>query len=699
MKGTQHSTLADIPCDCDNDPIGCLRHMFVDVVQRGRIEKGQCPAKRPVFLRLHGVAAGRLEVVPGLPEAYRVGIFSGPASYPAWVRFSSDIPDGYPDLKTTVGLGVKLFDVAGEKMLPLDKHAPTADFVFQNHDVFFVKNARDMCSFTKASMTGKEEYDKWIEENPETDIVLKAMEKRVPSALTESFWSVIPFRFGMGRYCKYKIEPELDSVWPEPNYEDPTYLKTDMERRLSSGEVRYRFLIQMRLNPESMPLDNAMARWDEKLSPPQHVATLILPKQDITARGQAAYGEELAFNPWRTLKEHEPVESLAEARKVIYQASAELRHNVNGQPRGEPEIPRPETVWPAGKDSVIVRAAIHPGIGIARVGNSKASDGFYIGPEVIEPMPAKASDMRDSNGALKRQAARFRVYGYNAAGEVVGELTSDTATITWQVHLANRKAQWYQFQNALDIPEAAEDAFPLRNADIKGAARSGLAIDPGARSIAGKETSGVEYQFNTGEFQGTVVDLGELRTDPVGRLLVLGGYGVSASPAGKPIYDPAKPGSFNNANGWYDDTSDGPVTATVSIAGRDVPVDSAWVVVAPPNFAPDIVGWRTLYDQLTDVYVEGGGLPFPEMASFTRDVLPALSRLNNLQWVNKGFATMFGQGGQFNFSDPTLIAKLAHRPSSGEPDTYEELRRVVFNAFRPADTQVNEPRTWPLALW
>ena len=61
----------------------------------------------------------------------------------------------------------------------------------------------------------------------------------------------------------------------------------------------------------------------------------------------------------------------------------------------------------------IVRAAIHPAIGIARVGNSP--DEYYFGPEVDEPAPPDG--YKDAGGAIKRQAARFRVYGYNAAGE------------------------------------------------------------------------------------------------------------------------------------------------------------------------------------------------------------------------------------------------------------------------------------------
>ena len=34
-------------------------------------------------------------------------------------------------------------------------------------------------------------------------------------------------------------------------------------------------------------------------------------------------------------------------------------------------------------DQDIVYAKIHPSIGIARVGNSKKEDGFYIGPETV----------------------------------------------------------------------------------------------------------------------------------------------------------------------------------------------------------------------------------------------------------------------------------------------------------------------------
>lgn len=346
-------------------------------------------------------------------------------------------------------------------------------------------------------------------------------------------------------------------------------------------------------------------------------------------------------------------------------------------------------------DTTIVRAAIYPGIGVARIGNSTEPDGYYIGPEVTVPPVTTTGETRDSQGAIKRQAARFRIYGYNAAGQVVGEIGPDTAEIQWQAHLVNRKAQWYQFQAALDIPDAVNMTVPLRNPKVKGADREGLAIDPGPRTIAGCNTQGPAYQFDTGTFQNVPVPLGELRTDADGNLLVLGGLGVSASPTGKPVFIPADPNSFNNADGWYDDTSDGPVRATVVINGTEIPVDSAWVIVAPPNFAPDVIGWRTLYDLLMDTYIEAGWLPYPAQPSFTRDILPALQRLSGLQWVNKGFAAFFGIGGALNFEDPALLAKLSFKPQPGAADPYAELRQTIFNAFRPATNTVNDPRTWP----
>ncbi len=129
-----------------------------------------------------------------------------------------------------------------------------------------------------------------------------------------------------------------------------------------------------------------------------------------------------------------------------------------------------------------IRRLVLPGSAIAR-------RNFLSGRRCPDPLPQQPGFYRDASGALKRQAARFRIYGLNAAGVPVRELTAGEALITWHVHLANQKSAWYQFQLALDIPEVA-GARPscLRNAAV--ADRRRLAIDPGGAEISGLSLRG-----------------------------------------------------------------------------------------------------------------------------------------------------------------------------------------------------------------
>ena len=333
-------------------------------------------------------------------------------------------------------------------------------------------------------------------------------------------------------------------------------------------------------------------------------------------------------------------------------------------------------------DDQIVRAEIHPGIGVARIGNSK--DGVFIGPEVVEPTPTQFGASRDASGAIKRQAARFRIYGYNAQGQIVRELTADTADIDWFVQLANKKAAWYRFVAALDLPDSASLKTPRRNPKVKD--RASLVAGGGTKTIKGKNTNGAAYRFDTSLF-GAAFSLGEVRTDESGRLLVLGGQGKAGSPQNKPIYDPSDGDSFNNADGWYDDVADGPVSAVVRLGGRQIPVEPAWVVVGPPNYAPDVIGWRTMYDMLIDTFVDANMLALPTTTSFTKDVLPALRRLSNLQWVNKGFSEGYRKGLNFDFESPTNIANLNKR-DAGNASMREQIRAN----FRPPGT---DRKNWP----
>ena len=342
----------------------------------------------------------------------------------------------------------------------------------------------------------------------------------------------------------------------------------------------------------------------------------------------------------------------------------------------------------------IAYCKIFPPIGIARVGNSQRSDGYFIGPEGLEARaPNDQRRYKDASGAVLRQAARFRVYAFDAKDGVIGEITARQAKITWGATLANKKSEWFEFNGAAmalaQFEARGKGSWKRRNASVHGAERGKrLFIDPGVtRTITGQDVSGsdaAKFDF-VGKFQGiTDVYLGELRTDSEGRLLVLGGRGHSAAvdETGADVSGQHWITNYANNDFWHDDISDGPVECTVQIDGRDVPVKGrAWVLVAPPDFAPDIASVVTLFDVMEDVALkhelEHPGLPAPigaDHVEFWRDIYPILSRAMTISWVSDLALRGHAKGKAGNFSDKDTLDSL------GDPGDEDGrlLRQSIF---------------------
>src|ERR1700728_2840449 len=62
--------------DCATNATARLDETFVGMVQAKRLALGQRPAERAVFRKLHGAAAGRLEMRPDLPANLKIGVFA-----------------------------------------------------------------------------------------------------------------------------------------------------------------------------------------------------------------------------------------------------------------------------------------------------------------------------------------------------------------------------------------------------------------------------------------------------------------------------------------------------------------------------------------------------------------------------------------------------------------------------------------------
>ena len=200
---------------------------------------------------------------------------------------------------------------------------------------------------------------------------------------------------------------------------------------------------------------------------------------------------------------------------------------------------------------------IHPAIGIARVGSSRLSsdEGFFFGPE---PGGSPPASYRDSAGNLKRQAVRFRVFACRRDEKQrlleAAELTLNaTRSITWTVHLVNRKGtarRQYQSGPGFRNGPTQEDV-----------ADRDLIIDPGPRTVS---LPGERRKFDTGRFRSTTVPLGEIVMEPAGCLRVLGGFGRSGSDPPQPRLNSNNGHRADNRN-WFDDISDGPVSVRIEL--------------------------------------------------------------------------------------------------------------------------------------
>ena len=289
---------------------------------------------------------------------------------------------------------------------------------------------------------------------------------------------------------------------------------------------------------------------------------------------------------------------------------------------------------------------IHPGIGIARLGNSP--DAFCISPERPAALPIDCDRrgnpllspdgmtelavkaFKDSEGRIKRQAARFQVWAYDdkspegrplkLGDQVEGGGNAGTLIdIQWRVHLANKKASWYEFDQLRGEHGYAPD-HPRRNASITGTnARQRLIIDPGPRTVDHRTQRTASFSRDGGDFYATafppplepnpIDTLGDLLTDDTGRLLVLGGHGNSGSylldDFGQPRID-----DYANNDGWFDDTSDGTVMARLIMFStlvqrvRYVDVEyPAWVVAAYPAYVPVILDLVTMDNVIEDMAI------------------------------------------------------------------------------------------------
>lgn len=314
-------------------------------------------AYRSVHAKSHGLLKGELQVLDDLPEAYRQGLFSTPASYGAIMRFSTNPGDILPDsISTPRGLAVKVIGIPDAEMVPEHAGHNTQDFVLVNGRVLGVPDAAAFLKQTQLLMkhvgdsqtlkqfvsTTARAAESTVEVFGGQIPLLKQFGHPETNILGESYSSQVPLRYG--RYiAKVSVEPLSEnlkaltgkSVHIGDNY---SALRDSVVDFFKTESAEWEVKVQLCTDLDKMPVEDASIEWHEKDSPYVPVARILMPAQDAySPQRRVHFDEILSFNPWHAMAAHQPLGNIMRARRMAYAASTEYRHSSNGRPIVEPK--------------------------------------------------------------------------------------------------------------------------------------------------------------------------------------------------------------------------------------------------------------------------------------------------------------------------------------------------------------------------
>ena len=295
---------------------------------------------RDAHPKMHGCVRGDFSILPDLPRELGIGVFKQSRTFPAWVRFSNQnntvSADSKPDIR---GVAIKLMGVEGARLLPDGPVGTTQDFILISDTRFVTANVAEFDGLVKALVGGVIPIVWYFLTHLRVARNLAFSLHRFSNPLAIRYFSVVPSLLG-DKAVKYALTPSDVSQGPVPKNPSNNYLREAMVDQLASRNAVFDFSVQFQVDPHKMPIEDPGITWDEALSPFRKVARLTIPSQVFDTPERREFGDNLSFNPWRSLPEHRPLGGISRARRQVYQALSTFRHDNNQAPRDEPTVGR-----------------------------------------------------------------------------------------------------------------------------------------------------------------------------------------------------------------------------------------------------------------------------------------------------------------------------------------------------------------------
>lgn len=288
---------------------------------------------RPLHRKTLAALHARFEVSEA-PRDLRHGLFAGPGSYDAFVRFSSGAGRARNDRVADVrGLAVKVLGVAGPKVIPGLENAATQDFLAILTPTFPFRDPAAFVDIATAARRGRLAVLRAVLKHYGLGGLLgalprlqRALDASTRSLAERTYWSAVPLRLGP-HAVKLRFRP-MDVPPPVPPVGGPDALGVELRARVRVSPLSFRVEAQRFVDESRTPIEDPTVEWAERVAPWVTVARLMIPAQAAESRAGralAAYVERLSFDPWHALVEHRPLGAVMRARAVAYKHAALAR--------------------------------------------------------------------------------------------------------------------------------------------------------------------------------------------------------------------------------------------------------------------------------------------------------------------------------------------------------------------------------------
>ena len=329
--------------------------------------EGTGRAVRGAHAKPYGLVKAEVEIIADVPAPYAQGIYARPGRHGALIRFSNAANHLGTDaqLGPTLGLAIKVFGVAGTKLVEDEPDSTTFDLVLKNNPVFIANTAEHYLFIQELA----DNVPKYLERGKEgfgelltlfltgrgsleprdwawgelLAFLRVATQTPVRNPLLTTFWTMGAVRHG-DYVAKVRLAPAAESAAHVIHSELDLTSGSDVFRATLVDELRshtfdFDLQIQLCADLDAMPVNETTVEWPEKLSPFVTVGRVRIPQQDISGSENFDKGDALAFNQWRVTSDHRPLGEIMQVRR-IYSASAKVRRTLNHQPQTEPAAAR-----------------------------------------------------------------------------------------------------------------------------------------------------------------------------------------------------------------------------------------------------------------------------------------------------------------------------------------------------------------------